>query len=282
MRAAIDFGISNTDVVAYVDGELRRWNRPSREQPPDPEIVRAMLAVGGVELASLRRLAVTGGRHRSLPPQIGHCALIRVGEIEAIGRGGQALAGGERDDPLLVVSAGSGTALVAARGAQYAHVTGSGVGGGTLIGLSRLLLHTADPGEIDALALAGNPNGADLSLSDVVNGQIGNLPPDATAVNFGRLAHRDFVPRHEDVAAALVTLVGQVITIVAVNAAAAQQIEHGLHTVRIVVIGHLIDMPSIRRVLESVGDLYGMHMNLPPEAGHATALGALLRSKEVA
>lgn len=275
MRTAIDFGISNTDVVAYVDGELRRWNRPSREQPPDPELVRALLAAGGVELASLKRLAVTGGRHRALPPQIGDCTLIRVGEIEAIGRGGQALAGGERDDSLLVVSAGSGTAMVAAQGSQYMHVTGTAVGGGTLVGLSRLLLHTTDPGEIDALAQAGDPNGADLSLRDVVNGQIGHLPPEATAVNFGRLARRDLTPRREDLAAALVTLVGQVIAIVAINAARAQRIE------RIVVIGHLIDMSSVRRVLESVGNLYGVHLNLPPEAGHATALGALLRSEEV-
>ncbi len=276
IRAAIDFGISNTDVVAYVDGELHRWKQPSREQPPDAEFVRALLTAGGVELASLQRLAVTGGQHRMLPPQIEGCALVRVGEIEAIGRGGQALAEGTRDDPLLVVSAGSGTAMVAARGTQYAHVTGTAVGGGTLIGLSRLLLHTTDPGEIDGLALAGDPNGADLSLRDVVNGQIGNLPPEATAVNFGRLARRDFVPRREDTAAALVTLVGQVIAIVAINAARAQQIE------RVVVIGHLIDMPSVRRVLESVGDLYGMRLHLPPEAGHATALGALLRSEEVA
>ncbi len=275
IRAAIDFGISNTDVVVYVDGELRRWSRPSREQPPDPELVRALLAVGGVELASLKRLAVTGGRHRMLPPQIEGCTLIRVGEIEAIGRGGQALAGGECDDPLLVVSAGSGTAMVAARVAQYAHVTGTAVGGGTLVGLSRLLLHTIDPGEIDALAQVGDPNGADLSLRDVVNGQIGNLPPEATAVNFGRLARHDLTPRREDLAAALVTLVGQVIAIVAINAARAQRIE------RIIVIGHLIDMPSVRHVLQSVGDLYGVRMSLPPEAGHATALGALLRSEEV-
>lgn len=276
IRAAIDFGISNTDVVAYVDGELRRWNRPSCEQPPDAEFVRALLAAGGVELGALRRLAVTGGQHRRLPSQIEGCVLVSVGEIEAIGRGGQTLAGGERDEPLLVVSAGSGTAMVAARGAQYAHVTGTAVGGGTLIGLSRLLLHTTDPGEIDALAQAGDPNGADLSLRDVVNGQIGNLPPDATAVNFGRLARHDLIPRREDVAAALVTLVGQVIAIVAINAARAQQIE------RIIVIGHLIDMSSVRRVLESVGDLYGVRLNMPAEAGHAAALGALLRSEEVA
>jgi type II pantothenate kinase len=67
-----------------------------------------------------------------------------------------------------VVSAGSGTAIVAGRGDQYAHITGSAVGGGTLLGLARLLLGTADPQEIDGLALQGDPNGVDLSLADVI------------------------------------------------------------------------------------------------------------------
>jgi type II pantothenate kinase len=167
------------------------------------------------------------------------------------------------------VSAGSGTAVVAARGAQYVHITGSGVGGGTLLGLARLLLGTVDPHTIDMLALQGDPNGVDLSLADVITGPIGQLPADATAVNFGRLARHDLAARREDLAAALVTLVGQVIAVTAINAARAQQIE------RIVVTGHLTDMPSVRRVLELVGGYYGMPLILPPDAGYATALGAL-------
>jgi type II pantothenate kinase len=166
-------------------------------------------------------------------------------------------------------------AIVAARGDQYAHVTGTGVGGGTLLGLSRLLLHTTDPHEIDALAQRGDPNGADLSLGDVVIGPIGQLPADATAVNFGRLAHQDLTVSREDLAAALVTLVGQVIAIVAINAARAQQIE------RIVVTGHLIDMPTMRSALERVGDFYNSPITLPPDAGYATALGALLQSAAI-
>jgi type II pantothenate kinase len=173
------------------------------------------------------------------------------------------------DVPLIIVSAGSGTAVVSARGAQYAHVTGSAVGGGTLLGLSRLILHTIDPHEIDALAESGDPNGADLALRDVISGPIGRLPPSATAVNFGRLAKRDLHVSREDLAAALVTLVGQVIAVTAINAARAQSIE------RILFIGHLTDMVSIRRTIESVGEFYGTTFTLPPEAGYATALGAL-------
>jgi type II pantothenate kinase len=267
---AIDFGISNTDAIASAGGELRQWTRPFQGNPSD-ELVRALLAAGGIDLADVRRIAVTGGLHGTLPDRIGDAEVIGVGELQAIGRGGQALAqpGGSADLSALVVSAGSGTAVVAARGRNYAHVTGSGVGGGTLVGLARLLIDTADPAEIDALALRGDPNGADLSLADVVSGPIGALPASATAVNFGRLGRHAREVSREDLAAALVTLVGQVIAVTTINAARAQQLD------RVIVIGHLTDMPSIRGVLDQVGDYYGMRLTLPPAAGYATALGAL-------
>ncbi len=271
IQAAIDFGISNTDAIALVEGEWRHWTRPYSGQP-DAELVRAILADGDVDLASLPQLAVTGGRHRLLPTQIGQCKVVGVGELPAIGRGGQALAGLAEplSTPILVVSAGSGTAVVAARGNDYQHVTGAGVGGGTMLGLGRLLLKTVNPSEIDALAQQGDSNRVDLSLADAVTGPIGSLPADATAVNFGRLARADLHVNREDLAAALVTLVGQVIGLLAINAARAQQIE------RIVIIGHMTDMSSIRRVLSSVSQYYAAPIDLPENAGYATALGALL------
>jgi type II pantothenate kinase len=270
-RAAIDFGITNTDAVAEASDGWRTWTRPTQGEPT-PELVAAILADGGLRLQGLRQLAVTGGRHRHLPPWIGECEVVGVGEIPAIGRGGQAAAaeaGLSAEDRLLVVSAGSGTAAVFAHGELYQHVSGSGVGGGTLLGLSRLLLHTVAPAEIDALALAGDPNGADLTLSDVISGPIGSLPPDATAVNFGRVGKFEIAVSREDIAAALVTLVGQVIGVTAINSARARQAEN------IVVTGHLLDMPSLRRALERVGEFYGTTLTLAANPGYATAIGAL-------
>jgi type II pantothenate kinase len=274
-RAAIDFGISNTDAVAYVDGAWRRWTR-SYTHEPDAELVRAILQAAGIELEQLPYLAVTGGRHRLLPERIGNCQIVGVGELTAIGRGGQAMAGltAAGEPAILVVSAGSGTAMVAARNADYRHVTGTGVGGGTMLGLARLLLGTVDPGEIDTLAQVGNPNQADLSLADVVTGPIGTLPAEATAVNFGRLGRIAAEVSRADLAAALVTMIAQVIGLLAIQAARAQQIE------RIVVTGHLTDMSSIRRILAQVGQYYATPLELPTEAGFATALGALLHSTQ--
>lgn len=278
MQAAIDFGISNTDVVARVGGELRHWNQPYHGDP-DEASVAAILAAGGIDLGDLERLAVTGGRHKLLPARLGHTQIVPFNEVKAIGRGGQAILGlteAERQEPTIVASAGSGTALIKAQGGEFAHVFGTGVGGGTMLGLARLLLGTLDPVEVGDLALAGDRNGADLSLADVITGPIGHLPADATAVNFGRLARQDFTAevRRQDLAAALVNLVAQTIGLITVNSAHA----HGC--ARIVVIGHMLDMAYFRHVLSLVGKYYTTAMILPTAPGCATALGALTALEE--
>jgi len=277
-QAAIDFGISNTDIVAQVNGELRRWTEPYTGQP-DPEKVHTMLAKGDIDLSDLATLAVTGGRHRLLPARIGNCVIKSVGELEAIGRGGQAivdLTEAEARQPLLVVSAGSGTAMIKAQARTYTHVTGTAVGGGTMLGLSRLLIDTVDPHTIDELAQAGNSNGVDLSLADVITGPIGTLPAEATAVNFGRMVRTIEMPSRADLAAGIVTLVGQTIALIAVNAA------RSLQTSQVVITGHLTDMVTMRRMLAAVGALYGQTFHMPADAGYATALGALLAANEQA
>lgn len=281
LAAAIDFGLSNTDSVARTGSGAAEWRRWTRSYigEPNEEIVRSVLAAGGIVLDELDRLAVTGGRHRLLPPQLGATRIVGVSEVPAIGRGGQAALqdlqpGTSRRKRILVVSAGSGTAVIAAQGRRYRHYTGTAVGGGTMLGLARLLLGTVDPVEIDQLACAGDANAVDLSLADVVTGPIGSLPATATAVNFGRLAREPVDASRADMAAALITLIGQVIGLLSIAAAKALKCEH------IVVIGHMTDMDSIRRVISLVSQYYSTPIDLPPNAGYYTAIGALLHAEE--
>jgi type II pantothenate kinase len=266
--AGIDFGSTNVDVVVRVPGggPPRHWTLP-QDGHPDEARVREVLAAGDVALETLAWVAVTGGNRSQVPAAIGACALHQVAEVEAIGRGGLALAGVES---ALVTSAGSGTAVVAATLAGARHVTGTGVGGGTLVGLARLLAGTADPREIDALAQAGRDAALNLTLEEVLGGAIGPLPPDTTAVNFGRVARRPVEATPADMAAALVNMVGQVIAIIAINAARAERLEN------VVVVGHLTDLASVRHTLQRVGAFYGAPITTPGDGGAATALGALL------
>jgi len=269
----MDFGISNTDVVSRNGSGLQRWSEPY-QRDPDETSVRATLRRADIGLEGLRQLVVTGGRHRLLPDVLAGVGLVKVNEVQAIGRGGQAilgLDGAAREESLLVVSAGSGTAMIKARGLEYAHVSGTGVGGGTMLGFARLLLGTVDPVAVGALADRGDRNGVDLSLADVITGPIGSLPADATAVNFGRVGRRSFSGevRHEDVAAGIVNLVAQTIGLVAANAARANGCD------RIVMVGHMLDIAYFRRVIGLVGEYYATRFELPEHPGTATALGAL-------
>jgi type II pantothenate kinase len=266
---AIDFGASNTDVVFQDATETRRWTLRSEGQP-DEARVRAVLALGAIQPRDVDWIAVTGGNRERLPSSIDGCPLRLIPEVHAIGRGGLALAGLER---AVVASAGSGNAVVAATPEGARHVTGSGVGGGTLVGLGRLLLGITDPRELDALALKGSATGLNLTIGEIVGGAIGSLPSNTTAVNFGRVAREPVNASAEDTAAALVNMVGQVIAVIAINAARAEQLSH------IVMVGHLTDLSSIRETFRMVGQFYGATLQVPEYGGFATATGALLEAQ---
>jgi type II pantothenate kinase len=280
MYAAIDFGLTNIDVVVPVNSAAtlpttppQRFLLPSTGNVDVAQFERALSATGQ-PLSAFERVAVTGGQHRRLPSHIGSTQVIGVDEVTAIGRGGLYLSGLER---ALVVSAGSGTAMVAARPEGARHSTGSAVGGGTLQGLGKLLLGTSDALEIDALACKGDSNAVDLTLLEATGGVLGRLPADANAVNFGRIARQSqkdpgWLPAREDVAAGLVLMIGQVIAVIAINAARAEGLEH------IVVVGHVVDLPSVRRVLQTVAGYYSASIRVPEMPGFATALGALVAS----
>lgn len=266
MLAAIDFGLTNIDILLRRGDDLRSLRLAASRQP----VLRQLQHVlGEIQHPAdpIEKVAVTGGQYRNLPDQYRQIPLVKVSEVVAIGLGGLQLAQLER---ALVVSAGSGTAMVAARGREAYHVTGVAVGGGTLQGLGRLLLGTADALKIDRLAMTGDANQADLTLVEAVGGAVGRLPLDANAVNFGRLARKAVDLSPADLAAALVRLVGQVITMVAINAARSEDLEH------IVVIGHLVDLPSVCKVLTDTAGYYGASIRVPPAPGTGTAMGALM------
>ena len=82
-------------------------------------------------------MAATGAGSRALDDKLFGRPVVKVNEFTAIGVGGTSLAGKER---ALVVSLGTGTAIVSVNQAEIRHVSGTGVGGGTLLGLAKHML----------------------------------------------------------------------------------------------------------------------------------------------
>lgn len=269
LHLGIDFGLTNTDAVLVEDGKLTKAWTLHFSSGASLETLEKALAVGQVKPELLERICTTGGRHRDLPESWAGVPIHKAGEAESVGRGGLALAGVSE---ALVVSAGTGTAMISARPGAFQHLTGSAVGGGTLLGLAKLLIGTSDPLEVARLAESGDSSGVDSTLLDAIGGGIGHLPPSATAVNFGKVPRLETPPKREDIAAGLFTIVGQVIAVIAINAAKAAGFE------QVVVVGHLADLKSTRDVIDRVWGFYLVEPRaiIPEQRGYATALGAAL------
>lgn len=268
--AAIDLGGTNTDIViAEPDGSIAAMALLPWTPITDADDLARVIRSAGAEPESLSAVAVTGGRHRSLPGALGETPIVHVDELRAIGSGGLLAAGVTR---ALVMSMGTGTAFVAAGPDGFAHLGGTAVGGGTVLGLGRLLLGTIDPLRIGALAAAGDARKVDLSVGDIAGGPVGVVPAHMTASHFGRVgrpAHEGVDVRPEDVAAGLMELVGQVLGRLGLIAARAQ----GLDTV--VLTGHAVEWPGIRQAVQSVAGAFGGRIVVPPDPGFATVRGAL-------
>jgi type II pantothenate kinase len=132
------------------------------------------------------------------------------------------------------------------------------------------MLGTGDIEEIGRLALGGDVRRCDLTVGDILGGGVGPVPADATASHFARIAREgsEGVAR-EDVAAALVNLIGQAALRLAVEAVQ-------VHAARsIVLLGHTLDIPGFREAIERIPRLDRSFVRLVDDPGFAVARGAL-------
>ena len=268
MNISADFGITVTDTLRKnKDKIVHKMELSSKDI--DHDRVRNLFSEINFE-SNKGFLAVTGGRHLELGDFIDSMPIVHVNEIEAIGEGTMSLSGLNEKESTIIVSAGSGTACIHAHKGKYTHCSGTGVGGGTVLGLSKLLLGTSDPIEIAALAEKGSESEVDLILEDVVSGPIGQLPSTTTAVNFGKVSKMDREYAREDIAAGIINLVGQTAARIATSVAMMFQAN------QIVVVGRAPSFNGLRKSLEEAASITGFTPHFPENGEYASALGALL------
>tara|TARA_Y100001970_G_scaffold127483_1_gene157513 strand:- start:258 stop:1076 length:819 start_codon:yes stop_codon:yes gene_type:complete len=272
MKVAIDFGITVTDILKKDTNSDLFHNSMLSKKKPSEDLIKEILK--DTNLNELESISLTGGHHALIGDSVGTVKVKHVNEVEAIGKGGFYLSRLNSDTPALIVSAGSGTACILAKKGQFIHCSGTGVGGGTILGLSKLLLGTTDAQEIESLASKGSYVGTDLILGDVVSGPIGMLPSDITAVNFGKIAKISEEPSKEDIAAGIMNLVGQTIARIATSVAMAFEVKD------IVVVGRTPKFELLRNSIETAASLSSFNPHFPENAEYASAIGALLISEQ--
>lgn len=266
MIIGIDIGGTTTDIVGLKNGGIVS---PLTVKADDP-VTSAAGALGkfletiGISLNEIKMISATGVGANKVRDNLFGIPVKIVDEFHAIGTAGSFLSGLNK---AVVVSMGTGTAIVTVEGQKIAHWGGSGVGGGTLIGLAGKMLNIKSIETLVDKAQRGNLENVDLTVGDIAGGALDNLPASITASNFGKMSDQ---ARDEDVAMAIINLVAQTIGVMGISAARASHIQD------IILTGKLSGIAPLKSVMERVAQLYGTKFLIPDNAGFATAIGAAI------
>ncbi len=265
----IDVGGSTTKIVGVDDN--RNLIEPMFVRATDPitslyGAFGKFLSQNKLTLSDIRRVMVTGVGSSFITESIYELECVHVSEFECIGLGGLFLSGLER---AVVVSMGTGTALVyVASDGSMTYLGGTGMGGGTLIGLSKKLLSTDNIDNIVGLAANGNLSNVDLRLADITNKDLlPGLPPELTVANFGKV--NDLASRF-DLALGLINMVFETVGMIAIFAA------RHCDTKDIVLLGNLTQIPQGRDTINTLNNIFKVNFMVPDRSQFGTVIGAAL------
>lgn len=222
-----------------------------------------------LQLTDIGQVNLTGVGSSEIRQDIYGVPTFRVAEFSANGVGGGYFAGNKTE--FMVVSMGTGTSFVEVRNNVPRHLGGIGIGGGTITGLSKLMLNTNDVGKIQELASGGKVGNIDLRIGDISKNPLPGLDLEITASNFGKASSR---ANCEDKAAGIVHMVIETICQTAVL------ISNGTDIKDFVLIGNLINFPECWNVCEMIRTMYP-HVNfiIPEDGEYGTAIGTALANK---
>jgi len=262
----IDVGISTTKIVGLIDGKPAA---PIRITAADP-ITSLYGAFGkylhdnNLQLEEIEHVMLTGVGAAYVKGDVYGVKTSRCDEFVADALGARYES---HLDHAIVVSMGTGTSFVMCRGDEFRHIGGIGIGGGTLQGLSRIMLNTSDIKQVSELAKQGNIKNINLLIGDISAQPLPGLPMEATASLF---AHAKNDASREDIACGIITMVLQSIGSASVLAA------QGTDCRDMVLIGNLSLLPQSKEIFPALEKLYDVRFHIPKYSQFCTAIGAAL------
>lgn len=267
----IDIGGSTTKIVGFTADATHTLIEPLSVRANDPitSVYGAFgkfLTQNDLALSDIAKISITGVGSKYITRPLYDLPCENVPEFRCIGLGGLYLSGLDR---AIVVSMGTGTALVhAKRGTEIEYLGGTGVGGGTLVGLSDRLLGVSNVEHISNLADRGNLDNIDLRIKDITPGSY-TLPDNMTAANFGKVSD---LATKEDLALGLMNMIYETVGMMAV-------FNSRMHGVKDVVLtGNLTQTPQAVTAFRTLSEMFDTNFMIPDRAQYSTVIGAALCS----
>ncbi|MGX9133909.1 type II pantothenate kinase [Rummeliibacillus sp. JY-2-4R] len=257
--------------LAYLNekNELQLKHFPSNDLPAVLDWIQHQ--------SDITEIGLTGGRTGQIMKMLDTDQSIHyIVEFEATLKGVryQLERYGHQFDKSIITNIGTGTSIHYMDGEKHIRVGGTGVGGGTLIGLSALTTGIKDYKEILELAKKGKRKGIDLLVEEIFEGidTPKELKPSLTASNFGKVGlDETSTYEQQDILATVQGLVGEVISTLSIQYADQMNVEH------IIYIGTTLDHNEILK--EVIADYTILKKKTPvflQDHGFSGAVGALM------
>ena len=268
----IDIGGSTTKIAGFQDEEML-----------EPILVKAstplaslfgafgqFMIENNLNLDDVKEIRLTGVGANSVKQDIYGIPTFKVDEFVANGVGGRFFS---KNKNAVVVSMGTGTSYVLVDEKGLSYLGGIAIGGGTIIGLSKLLLHTEDVEVIQELSKKGHVDQIDLRIKDISPEPLQGLDLDITACNFGKVAE---LATREDIAAGIVHMVLESIFHTGTLIAQDKGVDE------FILIGSLANFDECEFISSRCANMAGenVHFVVPDKGGFGTAIGAARAIKE--
>ncbi len=257
--------------LAYLNekNEIQLNHFPSNDLPAVLEWIQRQ--------SDIEEIGLTGGRTGQIMKMLDTDKSIHyIVEFEATLKGVryQLERDGHQFDKSIITNVGTGTSIHYMDGQKHMRIGGTGVGGGTLIGLSALTTGIQNYKEILDLAKNGKRKGIDLLVEEIFEGidTPKELKPTLTASNFGKVG-LDETSTYEpqDILATVQGLVGEVITTLSIQLADQMDVEH------IIYIGTTLDKnEKLQEVIANYTILKKKTPIFLEDHGFSGAVGALI------
>ena len=260
----IDVGGSTTKIVGFAPGG--KLLSPIFVQATDP-VTSIYGAFGrftlenGLSLDEIDRIMMTGAGSRAIQSPIYNRECKSVSEFASTGIGGLYLSG---LDEAIVVSLGTGTAIIHAKRAENGAVTeylgGTGVGGGTILGLSRKMLGIGSIEHLEQISEGGDLGQVDLRIKDISkSGTFKGVNENLTASNFGNLSD---LASKKDIALGIFNMVSET---------------RSFGIKDIVMCGNLTSIQPVCDTFASLAPTFGVNFIVPEMSQYGTVIGAALQ-----
>ena len=141
-----------------------------------------------IDIKAIEKILATGTGSSYLDDRFEGIEIVKIDEFNAIAYGGIVLSKLEKGN---IVSIGTGTTIVYSDLEKVERIGGTGLGGGTLVGLGSAILSNVECGDKEVtnfktlidMAKNGDKSNVDLMIGDISKDNIGNMTSDITAAN---------------------------------------------------------------------------------------------------